>query len=151
MWIAMSNTFLSIVQPLEYKKPIEHSGRDVLLVRSRREGDIEAVFPKAEVIANAGTDYKYRAYIDRSVVATTITQELLGIHYDNFKNSVTDRPLQDAYFNVWNSMHELQQPRYRQQDGQRSLLGDMMSGECEGGYGDFEDSTTEENCEDEHY
>jgi len=27
----------------------------------------------------------------------------------------------------------------------------MMSGECEGGYGDFEDSTTEENCEDEHY
>jgi hypothetical protein len=41
MWICMSSSFLSIVD--KYCDKVE------LLVRARRKGDIEAIFPDAEV------------------------------------------------------------------------------------------------------
>jgi hypothetical protein len=48
MWIFLNDSFLSIVANRELA--------GVLLVRARKEGDIEAVFPDATVREGEGTD-----------------------------------------------------------------------------------------------
>jgi hypothetical protein len=61
MWIFLPDSFISVVQ-----KP---GDTDLLTVRARIAGDIERVFPDAQVQANQGTDYKYRAKVPREAVA----------------------------------------------------------------------------------
>lgn len=104
MWICLSDSFLSCVA----------SDRDptVLMVRARRRGDIEAVFGDAyPVLTLDGRDYQFRAFIPRSVVGEVIAKALMDIDYGNFKNSVKDSYLHDAYAEVWSVMAELQEIR----------------------------------------
>ena len=61
MWIQFNNVFLSIVENREKTKE--------LLVRARVKGDIEKVFPEADVFEHNNADYKYRAFISKAVVA----------------------------------------------------------------------------------
>ena len=100
MWIFMNDAFLSIVA---HRADIHH-----LLVRARREGDIQAAFPGYDVETTSNADYRYRAMIPRSEVATVIAGKLLNLNYDNFKNSVPDNPRHDAYFGVWHVMNRYQ-------------------------------------------
>ena len=102
MWVCLNNAFLSIV----------NSDRDptVLMIRARRQGDLEAIFgPSIEVVTIPGRDYQFRAFIRRDIVANVIGQSLMEINYVNFKDSVKDRPLHDAYFEIWRSMADLQE------------------------------------------
>jgi hypothetical protein len=101
MWICMSDSFLSIVDKGD------PSGQ-TLLVRARKSGDIEKVFPSADVAADAGTDYAFRARIDRSEVAERIADEIRGIAYGNFKSSVRDQLRHDVYMDVWSDLLRLQ-------------------------------------------
>jgi hypothetical protein len=96
----MNDSFLSVVA--HTKEP------NNLLVRARREGDIEKVFPKAEVIANAGSDYLFRATVSRLEVANVIANRIEHIEYSNFKGSVKNKPLHDAYMKFWGIMIQLQ-------------------------------------------
>ena len=102
MWIVLNKSFLSIVK--------NRNNENQLLIRARVKGDIEKVFEDADVFENEKADYKYRSYIDREIVANVISNELLNIDYDNFKNSVSkdefDRA--KAYMNVWSSLNKLQ-------------------------------------------
>ena len=100
MWLCLNNAFLSVVD-----KDCEP---DELLVRARRDGDIERVFPKAEVEVTLGNDYRCRARIKRSDVAAAITQRVMNIDYGNFKGSTRDRSLHDAYMGVWSTIGKLQ-------------------------------------------
>lgn len=102
MWIFLSNSFLSIVDKGD------PSGA-TLLVRARRRGDIEAVFPNAEVIENAGTDYRYRARIDRDQVALAIAEHVRGIRHCNFKSTVLDDDRHRAYMDTWKAMMRFQE------------------------------------------
>ncbi len=101
MWLCGSRYFLSLVA--------DRNNPDRLLVRARVAGHIEAVFPKAEVFTDAGADYFYRAFIDREEVAQKLSEEVRGIGYDNFKASVSDQALHDAYLGTWRLMHKLQE------------------------------------------
>jgi hypothetical protein len=80
---------------------------DALLVRARRRGDIEAVFPVAEVVETPDADYQFRTTLFREYVAGVIAKRLLFIQYPNFKNSIgwdgagADR--HDAYLAVWST------------------------------------------------
>lgn len=100
MWLFMSNAFLSVVD----------KGGDgtTLLVRARRTGEIEQVFPNAVVKEGGGTDYRYRARIKREDVALKLAEEVRQINYGNFKSTVKDRPRHDAYMRVWDVMHRYQ-------------------------------------------
>ena len=49
MWIMTNNSYLSIVS--------KDCGPAELLVRARRAGDIEKVFPNAKVTRQTGSDY----------------------------------------------------------------------------------------------
>lgn len=100
MWICLNDAFLSIVAV---------KGDDErLLVRARRAGDIERVFPQAEVLVGAGTDYRYRAFLPRSTVSDEITARIKSIDYTNFKGSVKESDRHDAYMEFWGVMYHFQ-------------------------------------------
>lgn len=102
MWIFLSGSFLSIVDKGD-------ATGQTLLVRARKAGDIGAVFPDAEVIEGAGTDYRYRARIDRERVAQAMADQVRGIRYGNFKATVKDRERHDACMRVWDVMYAFQE------------------------------------------
>ena len=68
MWLILEDSFLSIVQ--------DKDNSDQLLVRGILKGDIEKIFPKANVIVGAGSDYRYRAFIKRNIVSETLLQKI---------------------------------------------------------------------------
>jgi hypothetical protein len=102
MWIFMNDSFLSIVDKAKTK--------GCLLVRARKKGDIEAVFPGAKVRKGEGTDYKYRADVPRDAVAAAIAARVTDIDYSNFKDSIPtkDSTRQHAYHAVWAAGFELE-------------------------------------------
>ena len=100
MWVCLYDAFLSIVH--KDCKP------DELLVRARRPGDIEKIFPNATVTEYDRADYQFRAVVPRADVIVALTTEVTDIEYPNFKDQVSDRPLHDAYLDVWTRMSKLQ-------------------------------------------
>ena len=103
MWVFLSNAFLSIV--------VIEGDSDRLKVRARIAGDIERVFPEAKVEAWTGSDYAYRAVIDRERVAEALAEAARTISATNFKDSVSERWRHDVYFEVWRAMSAVQPQR----------------------------------------
>lgn len=101
MWISLSDGFLSIVAIPDMP--------DMLKVRARRKGDIERIFPDAEVRRTPGRDYLYRTELPRETVGKVIAGRLASIGYTNFKASVEEAPLHSAYSSVWMIMSKLQE------------------------------------------
>jgi hypothetical protein len=95
MWVFLNSAFVSIVT--DTKNP--HN----LLVRARRKGDIERTFSTARVSCTPNADYRYRASINRKVVAAAIANAIIGIPYPNFKDSIPaeDDDRHDFYSRVW--------------------------------------------------
>src|SRR5689334_20118875 len=80
-----------------------------LLVRARRREHLENLFGKdAAILVDAGTDYKYRMFVDRSALADLTNKTLMSISYDNFKNSVEDDALHDLYSDFWELHYDIQ-------------------------------------------
>lgn len=104
MWILMNNSYFSIVK--------NNNRENSLIVKARIKGDIEKIFPKANVRENIGTDYKYRAFLPKWVVSKAIKKSIEAIDYDNFKDSVPleDDMRHDVYFDVWLTLLKLQKP-----------------------------------------
>ena len=102
MWVLMNNSYFSIVK--------NKNKKNSLVVRARIKGDIERVFPKANVIEGIGTDYQYRTFLPKWVVSKAIKKSIENIDYDNFKDSVplTDNTRHDVYFDVWLTLLTLQ-------------------------------------------
>lgn len=106
MWICLNNAFLSIVEPSPADEN-KHPG--CLLVRARREGDIETVFGNDTAVERRPErDYLFRAFISREIVGMQIAMQVVSIDYGNFKNSVRSNLLHDAYSRVWSIMSKLQ-------------------------------------------
>ncbi|MNE63277.1 hypothetical protein D3C76_696890 [compost metagenome] len=100
MWIMLKDAFFSIVDKADKA--------GCLVVRARRQGDIERYFPQAKVQKTVGNDYLFRAEIPREDVAERIAQCVMDNTAPNFKNSVTDRKLHTAYNRIWHVMADLQ-------------------------------------------
>jgi hypothetical protein len=106
MWIFTPSSFVSIVDKGD------RSGK-TLLVRARKAGDIEHLFPDAKVQVGGGTDYRYRARIEREAVALKIAEQARQINFANFKNEVDDHDRHDAYHDVWQAMYGFQERNAR--------------------------------------
>ena len=104
MWFYCNKSFLSIVEDRNDKKN--------LLVRARAEGHIEELFPNAEVQVDGSADYRFRSILPRKTVAKAIKHQVKKIDYDNFKNSVCDEALHNAYLDVWGVMQSYQEGAY---------------------------------------
>jgi hypothetical protein len=102
MWLCLNDCFYSIVA--------KDCRPDELLVRARRAGDIEKVFPDAKVTRTTKSDYLYRAVLPRDVVKQAMAAMIDQIDYPNFKDSVEDKSLHAAYTSVWHAMAGLQHP-----------------------------------------
>jgi hypothetical protein len=100
MWVFLSDAFLSIVSAAD--RP------DDLLVRGRKAGDIQRVFPRARVSVTPQADYRFRAFVARTDVAAAIAAHISGIDYTNFKDSVPDSDRHHAYSAVWLEMYKYQ-------------------------------------------
>jgi len=102
MWIFLNDAFLSIV--------CSPADRATLLVRGRREGDLQQVFGgDIDVTTIAGRDYQFRTFLPRDIVGRVIAANIEKISYPNFKGSVNDDALHDAYMKVWSVMADLQE------------------------------------------
>ncbi|WP_176058111.1 hypothetical protein [Paraburkholderia sp. BCC1876] len=101
-WLCFNDSFLSVVASDKDPK--------VLNVRARRVGDIEAVFGKTyPVVTLPARDYAFRAFIPRDVVANVVAAKLAATDYTNFKDSVADHHLHEAYARTWSTMAALQE------------------------------------------
>lgn len=119
MWVFLNDAFFSIVDE-KAKAGKRKNGKpcdsDVLVVRARRDREIERVFGqhmrlakrKLVVSESDKTDYRYRARIPRSVVKDVMASEVDRVVYGNFKGSVDDDTLYAAYSSVWHVMYRLQ-------------------------------------------
>lgn len=103
MWVILDNSFLSIVDKV--------GDPNNLMVRARAAGDIERVFPEAEVIETPFADYRFRTTLPRNEIADAIALRIMDIDYPNFKNSVNEDDRHDAYMQVWTAMHKFQSAR----------------------------------------
>lgn len=109
MWICTPDGFLSIVADKD-----DPAG-DRLLVRSRTQLHLLRHFPHAKISEGEGTDYRWRAWIDRDEVLNCMEVLVEGIDYPNFKNRAHEQhPHGDehhyhqALMNVWGCMRDLQ-------------------------------------------
>ena len=100
MWIFLSDAFLSIVD-----KGVDGT---TLLVRARNAGDLERVFPEADVQETPHNDYRYRARLPRERVAQALADAVRDIRYPNFKDTVQSDARHEAYMDVWGSMYRFQ-------------------------------------------
>jgi hypothetical protein len=116
MWIFTNGGFISVVQ--------KQGDTDTLTVRARVKGDIARVFPGTKETAGGGTDYAFRARVPREQVAKAIHDQIMGLSYDNFKNSIKNDYHHDLCASVWHVGYRHQaamapKPRSRQ----RSIAG----------------------------
>ncbi len=100
MWIFLSDAFFSVVE--------DRNNPDRLLVRARAPDDISRVFQGVEVTECDQCDYRWRAFVDRDFVARTLAGEVMGLRYDNFKNSVSEPDRLRAYSRVWGDLYAMQ-------------------------------------------
>ena len=103
MWLFTSKSFLSVVSDKE------NPTGDRLLVRSRIMGDIEEVFPSADVMKTPYADYRFRAWLPRSEVTQALSRYVEDLDYTNFKNSFEDKASIRPLTRVWSTMHEHQE------------------------------------------
>ena len=100
MWLFSKNNFLSIVK--------DRGNPNKLLVRGRLRGDIETMFPLAEVIEGVGADYLFRAFVDRTTVVKAVADTVSNIDYHNFKNA-NDESRQAHLMESWHVMRDAQE------------------------------------------
>jgi len=112
MWVVLNDAFFSIVQ--------NRDDKDQFVVRARFEGDIEKVFD-VDAIVSENSDYRFRAFLPKSVVKEMLNQEVDRIDYDNFKNSVDDDVRHDVYTGIWAVLFNFQQSMFPKQKQRWSL------------------------------
>ena len=99
----MPDAFISIAEHAD-----DHR---LLIVRARIAGDIEHIFPEAQVMETPEEDYRYRAALSRDRVANIIANRISHIGYSSVSGSVTDEQRWTAYVGVLAAMQEEQQRR----------------------------------------
>ena len=107
MWLLTTIGFYSVVA---------HDERpDTVLIRARDREDLAALrrgyLPDLEIVENAGSDYRYRAFVARDEWEHAAQRLAADIDYPNFKNAVAERQGHDRaalYSRIWETLHELQ-------------------------------------------
>lgn len=94
MWLCFNDGFLSVVS--------DRDDASRLMVRARRKKALTNILgDQVEVIENAGSDYRWRAFVDRKRLMDIVAARIERIGYTNFKNSVKDPDLHDLYMDFW--------------------------------------------------
>ena len=110
MWIAMNDSFVSVVK--------DRTDADRVVVRARVKEDLVALFPdhQKDIVETEDSDYRFRLFLDQQYVAMTIEERVMGINYDNFKDSVKQPWRKAAYVQIWSVMYQVQNKFYKAGD-----------------------------------
>ena len=54
-----------------------------------------------EILKDAGTDYRWRTFVDTKAFSALVAARIEKIDYTNFKNPVKDADLHDMYMGFW--------------------------------------------------
>lgn len=104
MWIFLRDSFLSVVQHGDEPK--------LMQIRARIRGDIEHVFPEADVAEDEFSDYRFCAVLSRERVAHAIALRIGQVHYTSLNEEVCDTDRARAYDQCYAAMLEEQVNRY---------------------------------------
>jgi hypothetical protein len=101
----LNTAFISAVE--------DRNDKRLLLVRARRKGDIGRVFGKRAIGVKSDimADYPYRTWVSKKLFKRVLAESVDRIDYGNFKSSVKDRALHDAYLDVWSAMMRVEKRR----------------------------------------
>lgn len=99
------------------EKPYE---RDIMVCRARKSGDLENALGETarrygiqiKEMTNQGTDYAFRVFLPRKVVAEAMYEQVMNNHAHNFKATVREDDRHDAYMDVWTVMNNFQRGKY---------------------------------------
>ena len=135
-----------IFTPQGYVSAVAHrTQKHLLMVRARRRAHLVRLFPGYQVHDSPNADYGWRVIVTRREFAERVAGWVLGITYDNFKNSIPDKAYHDACLQVWGAMHRYQKggfdgvqpvsPRYgdTNPDAWRTSVAPPRVGEVPGG------------------
>ena len=106
MWILSEHGFVSLVA--------DRDDPNKLQVRARIADDIQALLPGAEVQTTTPADYRYRAVVDKLVVADRLGDLVLAIGYtshvkETIAASAPPHPGRlTALYKCWNALANLQ-------------------------------------------
>lgn len=100
MWIFAKESFVSIV--------VDKQIPGNVLVRGRIKGDVEALFPAAEVSKSLDRDYLYRTSVPKHAAALVISNKVLAIDYGNFKEA-SPKSRSTWLSRIWNIMYGVQE------------------------------------------
>jgi hypothetical protein len=103
MWLFTSSSYVSAVK--------HRSKEHTLHVRARYAGDIEEIFPNAEVKMTPNADYAFRADVSKIDFVDFLITYTQDLEYTNFKDSVSHQhPFRySAYMDVWSTTRDYQQ------------------------------------------
>lgn len=106
MWVFIRDSYLSIVQ--------DDAESRLLQIRARIRGDIERVFPEADVAEDEAADYRFCAAVHRDRVAHAIALQIAHIDYASLVEATPDHEddRREAYTSVWARMAEEQTRLY---------------------------------------
>ena len=117
-------TNVGFVSAVQYKE-----NKDLIVVRARAPGHLTDIFgPLTEEICSPDRDYSWRTILTRKEFEEGILNSIKKIDYTNFKNSVQDEDLHDAYLDVWTDMF-MYQREVNKKIGLKSSYADMMTKE----------------------
>ena len=80
---------------------------------------LQAFFPDYEPVETRAADYRWRAFVPKCRAADVIAAAVGSIDYGNFKDSVKDDRLYDAYLGCWSIMHRYQADVHGDSDNRR--------------------------------
>jgi len=100
VWIYTVSGFYSIVE--------DRDDPDLLLVRARVKGDIQRLWPQAEVAFTPDHDYAYRCLLPRRIVGHAVSEAIKKVGYHSYKDAVRDKRRSIDYLKVWTAMVEMQ-------------------------------------------
>jgi hypothetical protein len=103
MWLFLTDAHLEFVAHREDDR--------FLNVRARIAGDIERVFPEANVFEVPSSDFKFHANLPHKRVAEIVSRHITEISYTTFKDAVEEDDRRQAYISVWEAMWLEQQRR----------------------------------------
>lgn len=113
MWLCTVHGFVSIVQKGPHGK---------FCIRARDKAHLQAIFRRCKsrlfpkmprIYVNAGTDYRYRAFLTKAQMEAVVVSLVNAINYDNFKDRVkevrpADRRYQLFLGDVWQAGFQMQ-------------------------------------------
>ena len=131
MWIMTNEGFLSIVEK-PWDRPygtltvrartIEDIDFFLAVCQERRDADGRRPFQfGGRIEEDPAADYRFRIQVPRASVRAYVDEMIVGIDYDNFKNSVKNHGHHKhavAYSGVWSVLRHLQEDEEEHDDGQ---------------------------------